>query len=155
MKLSEILEFLQKSVKPEIFEAICFECMVQFREAEYSVNEKENVEKEFRHWALNLNTYMHFTSPIRRYADVVVHRQLEKMLKKEKTDYSLEELRKACEIGNRKKKAAADAQKESQDFYFQEYVKRQKNLKTSCVVTRVILDDQFKPSLEYYVPLIQ
>ena len=29
-----------------------------------------------RHFALNFDMYTHFTSPIRRYADVVVHRQL-------------------------------------------------------------------------------
>ena len=32
------------------------------------------------HFALNIENYTHFTSPIRRYADLIVHRQLESTL---------------------------------------------------------------------------
>jgi exosome complex exonuclease DIS3/RRP44 len=32
--------------------------------------------EQFRHYGLAANIYTHFTSPIRRYADVVVHRLL-------------------------------------------------------------------------------
>ena len=32
---------------------------------------------QYRHYALNVQLYTHFTSPIRRYADVIVHRMLE------------------------------------------------------------------------------
>jgi hypothetical protein len=34
----------------------------------------------WRHWALNIPYYTHFTSPIRRYADVCVHRELAAVL---------------------------------------------------------------------------
>jgi len=32
------------------------------------------------HFALNFYMYTHFTSPIRRYSDIIVHRQLETTL---------------------------------------------------------------------------
>ena len=35
---------------------------------------------KYQHYALNAPLYTHFTSPIRRYADVLVHRQLEAVL---------------------------------------------------------------------------
>lgn len=35
---------------------------------------------KYQHYALNAPLYTQFTSPIRRYADVIVHRQLESIL---------------------------------------------------------------------------
>jgi protein SSD1 len=35
---------------------------------------------KYQHYALNAPLYTHFTSPIRRYSDVLVHRQLDAVL---------------------------------------------------------------------------
>ena len=35
---------------------------------------------KYGHFALNVPLYTHFTSPIRRFADILVHRQLEAIL---------------------------------------------------------------------------
>lgn len=35
---------------------------------------------KYQHYALNAPLYTHFTSPIRRYADILVHRQLDSVL---------------------------------------------------------------------------
>jgi protein SSD1 len=35
---------------------------------------------KYGHYAMNIPLYTHFTSPIRRYADIIVHRQLDSVL---------------------------------------------------------------------------
>lgn len=67
------------------------------------------------HYALNLPVYTHFTNPSRRYADIVVHRQLEAVLSGESVDFNedVEALAKTAETCNTKKDSAHSAQEQS------------------------------------------
>ena len=67
------------------------------------------------HYALNLPLYTHFTNPSRRYADVVVHRQLETVLSDGAVDFNedVEALAKTAETCNTKKDSAHAAQEQS------------------------------------------
>ncbi|KAK4239133.1 hypothetical protein C8A03DRAFT_43210 [Achaetomium macrosporum] len=67
------------------------------------------------HYSLNLPLYTHFTCPTRRYADVLVHRQLESFLSEGKIEYNedLENLVKVVEACNTKKDSAQNAQEQS------------------------------------------
>lgn len=79
------------------------------------------------HFGLGLKEYTHFTSPIRRYPDLIVHRQLrkycfigmvdaEKMRKEEELMEELGELTSICE------RKATDAEREVEDMKKAEYM---------------------------------
>jgi protein SSD1 len=72
-------------------------------------------EDQRQHYALNLPLYTHFTSPSRRYADIIVHRQLEVVLSDGAVEFTedLEALAKTAEQCNNKKDSAHNAQEQS------------------------------------------
>ncbi|KAL2051767.1 hypothetical protein ABVK25_007923 [Lepraria finkii] len=67
------------------------------------------------HYAMNLPLYTHFTNPSRRYADIVVHRQLEAALSNGAIEFTedVENLVKTAEFCNTKKDSAQSAQEQS------------------------------------------
>ncbi|KAI9698863.1 MAG: hypothetical protein M1820_007370 [Bogoriella megaspora] len=69
----------------------------------------------YPHYALNLPLYTHFTNPSRRYADIIVHRQLEAVLSNGAVEFSedVESLTKTAETCNTKKDSAQSAQEQS------------------------------------------
>jgi len=75
---------------------------------------------KWAHYALNLPVYTHFTSPIRRFADVVVHRQLEAVLSNScdiKFTMDPDSVSKCAQFCNVKKHAARLAEEQSQHLF--------------------------------------
>jgi len=76
------------------------------------------LEKTEKHFGLNLKSYCHFTSPIRRYADLTVHRALGFALGWEKDSYPLNQtLQFICEIINLTERQSILAERESADRF--------------------------------------
>ncbi|KAM0751412.1 RNB-domain-containing protein [Meredithblackwellia eburnea MCA 4105] len=75
---------------------------------------------KYHHYALNVPLYTHFTSPIRRYADILVHRQLEAVLLGNhdvKFTLDTESVAKVAQTCNTKKEAARLAQEQSTHLF--------------------------------------
>lgn len=65
------------------------------------------------HYGLGFATYSHFTSPIRRYADVLAHRILHDYLSGSNKRMSPQKLEEACKHISRKERDAMEAERES------------------------------------------
>ncbi|KAK3604725.1 hypothetical protein CHS0354_018965 [Potamilus streckersoni] len=73
---------------------------------------------QFFHYGLALDLYTHFTSPIRRYADILVHRQLLSAVGEDNVKLpSNTELDDMSKHINQKHRAAQYAQRESQELF--------------------------------------
>ncbi|XP_056149122.1 DIS3-like exonuclease 2 [Lampris incognitus] len=97
----------------------------------------------FKHYALNVPLYTHFTSPIRRYADVIVHRLLASSLGCVPCiGLTGEEVHKQALHCNDKKTASKRVQELSTDLFFGAFVKECGPLDSEAMVMGV-LDQSF------------
>uniref|UniRef100_A0A8C2PPV5 DIS3-like exonuclease 2 n=1 Tax=Cyprinus carpio TaxID=7962 RepID=A0A8C2PPV5_CYPCA len=93
-------------------------------------------ENSFHHYALNVPLYTHFTSPIRRYVDVIVHRLLAASLSE------LLYLHKLASHCNDRKTASKRVQELSSELFFAVFVKECGPLDSEAMVMGV-LDQSF------------
>ena len=108
--LNKLLSDIKGKPEENMIETLVTRCMSK---AVYS-------SKNIGHYGLGFEFYTHFTSPIRRYADCIVHRKLTEYLNgKSKFDTGLDE---ACERINVREVAAAKAQRDSVKYKQAEYL---------------------------------
>ncbi|PWV00596.1 putative DIS3-like exonuclease [Trypanosoma cruzi] len=68
--------FLENTKNSDFYDELCVILKYSLKQAVYFVNGCEETEAYRGHYALALPWYTHFTSPIRRYSDIIAHRQL-------------------------------------------------------------------------------
>ena len=114
-------------------------CSKPMELARYLVSGDGAPNEFYRHYALSVDLYTHFTSPIRRYCDVLVHRLLQAALLQEKTvkDVIRADLVRKVEACNDKRLAAKTAGEKSEELFLALFVKKCGPLNEKGVVVNV------------------
>jgi len=111
--LNKLLEKVEGTTEQGLFEPLVIRSMAK---AEYST-------KNIGHYGLSINDYVHFTSPIRRYADLIIHRIVYSVIKNKLFSKSFEGI---CKHISKKEIEASMAERESiklmQIKYMEKYV---------------------------------
>eukprot|EP00939_MAST-03C_sp_MAST-3C-sp1_P004063 g4063.t1 len=133
--LQESLDALKKrhGENSLVYHTIVNMLMAPFKEAQYVCAGGSKSSAAWRHYALAIPYYTHFTSPIRRYADVLVHRLLFAALQQpagqkiedniKASGYDVDSIAEACGRCNEKKRAAKEASMRSDEVFLCVYIK--------------------------------
>jgi len=91
-------------------------CIKFMKRANYICSSSDHPENLF-HYGLHIPCYTHFTSPIRRYPDIIVHRQLKAFLDNKSSPYNSKRIREIAKQSNDTKANAKKAQDDSNNLY--------------------------------------
>lgn len=95
--------------------------------------------KNIGHYGLGFKNYTHFTSPIRRYADLLVHRILDKsLISKSGRNYSLDLLSKICEHISATERTAMEAERRSVKLKQIQFLKDKLGWEFHAVISGVV-----------------
>lgn len=126
--LNSLLKKMQGRPEQNTLEILAIRCMAK---AEYTT-------KNIGHYGLAMKFYTHFTSPIRRYPDVMVHRLVYDTLTNSDVFASKEEIEADCKNSSLMERKAMDAEREAVKYKQVEFLQDKIGEEFAGVVTGVI-----------------
>ncbi|KYN98347.1 exoribonuclease II, putative [Plasmodium reichenowi] len=119
--INDILLVSQKVLNENQFLCLQYNLLKYYKEAIYipTVEGQNNT----THFGLVLNKYIHFTSPIRRYIDIVIHRILQSLIDQDNVgNYKYDMLKNICDQCNYQKKKSDEAQIHMKNYFLNKYL---------------------------------
>jgi len=138
--LNASFEAIERKEARDIITLLAYKCM---QPAKYFCTGTLDINK-YQHFALNAPLYTHFTSPLHRYADIIVHRQLESALLGDKRFYLERDIvQKTAQHCNIKKEGAKSAQAQSNHLHLSRYFNGLSGPIVRDAVVVAVLDSAF------------
>ncbi|MBK8487227.1 MAG: ribonuclease R [Chitinophagales bacterium] len=113
-ELNKLMKEVQGKPEQNVLEQMAIRCMAK---AVYTSN-------NIGHYGLAFNYYTHFTSPIRRYPDLLVHRILFAALHHSNKPISKNDLEEKCRYASAQERTAMQAERESVKYKQVEYLSK-------------------------------
>ncbi len=126
--LNEMLKKIEGKPEQHVLENLAIRTMAK---AAYTT-------KNIGHYGLAIEHYTHFTSPIRRYPDVMVHRLVQELLTTGKHPLSADDLEARCKNSSVMERRAMEAEREATRYKQIEYLQDKLGTEYTGIVTGVI-----------------
>jgi len=110
-ELNRLMQEIEGKPEQAVLQQLAIRCMAK---AVYTTN-------NIGHYGLGFEYYSHFTSPIRRYPDVMVHRLLDKIMNGKKLP-TQDEIEFQCKHSSERERAANDAERASVKYKMAEFM---------------------------------
>ncbi len=151
--LGKFLRSIQEHPRKQVLEGLTLRSLKQ---ATYDIT-------NIGHFGLASEAYLHFTSPIRRYPDLMVHRQVKHLLRGgavDTTDSTREQTATAATRSSQRERAVMDVEREVSDLYRALFMRDRIGDRLEGTVTAIVgsglylsLDDPFVDVLVRYESL--
>lgn len=144
--IQEIIHDL-KGVDKGLSQAFAHLVLRSMKNAEYFCIGSTIDPKDYLHFALNVDRYTHFTSPIRRYADIIVHRLLSASLGHYLPQINTDDVKIIAENCTERNVTSRIVSEQSQKLFFSFYIQSNPTCFNAIVVN--ILDRSFDAVLPF------
>ena len=118
-------ENIQRKIGTDQFhpeQANAYESWVSFQET--SSYQCSGVSKCHIHFSLDIDWYVHFTSPIRRYADIIIHRLVHAMIDNTDSPYTTDQVKTLCKNINSNRSRSREFAKQCRLLHLAKWLQR-------------------------------